>query len=106
MSTQNVSVIEAIEMVEVTPAQARAIRKLSLGSNKKSAQELANDLFAQVVRGRFKAVVEKAGDEAGAKYDMLLASGLLDAESKSKLPTRGEFISRSKIEFADILSEL
>ncbi len=98
--------IENITSVEVTPMQARAIRKLALGSNKKSASELASDLFSQVVRGRFKAKAEAAGDEAGAKYDMLLASGLLDEETKKKLPTRGAYISQAKAEFAEILSEL
>lgn len=100
------NMIEAVELVEVTSAQARAIRKLALGSNKVSAQDMASNLFAQVVRGRFKAKAEAAGDEAGAKYDLLVASGLLDAESVAKLPTRGAYISQAKADYAEILSEL
>lgn len=101
-----VSTIEQIANVPVTPMQAKAIRKLALGSNKKSATELAADLFGQVIRGRFKAKAEAAGDDAGAKYDLLLASGLLTEEFKKQMPTRAAYISKAKAEYAEILAEL
>ena len=54
--------IETVNAVVPTEAQARAIRMLARGSSRKSAQDMADDLFAQVVRGRFKAKRESAAE--------------------------------------------
>ena len=98
--------IESITAVAVTDAQAKAIRKLALNSSKKTGTELAADLFAQVVRGRFKAKAETIGKEAGERYDMIVASGLLNADTLKMLEDRKSFIAKAKAEYADILSDL
>ena len=85
--------------VEVTPAQAQAIRKLSI-TGKYSAQELANELFAQVVRGRFKAKSEQIATIAAEAYDKAVAGGFTPPME------RAEYIAKSQTEYKDILVDL
>ena len=91
--------IEAITTIAVTAAQAQAIRKLSLRS-KKSANELATDLFSQVVRGRFKAVAETISADAAAMYDKAVAGGFEPPME------RAEYIASAAASYKDILIEL
>jgi hypothetical protein len=86
--------------ITVTNAQAQAMRKLALRSSKKSATALANDLFGQIVRGRFKAVTEGIVDDAATKYDMAVANGFTPPME------RKDFVAKAKEEYADILSQL
>jgi len=88
----NVSVI-------VTDAQARAIRKLSL-TGKYSAEELASELFAQVVRGRFKAKSEQIATIAAEAFDKAVAGGFEPPME------RAEYIAKSVSEYKDILVDL
>lgn len=92
--------IETVALVELTAAQGRAVRKLALRSSNKSAQELADNLLAQVIRGRFTAVAKNIAEDAGAKYDMAVAGGF------EPPCTRAEYVSKAAEEYKDILSEL
>lgn len=91
-----------IEVVAVTPTaiQQRALRSLALASSKKSATELANDLFSQVVRGRFKAMVEANIKTIGEKYDRAVSMGFKIDMS------REDYIKKSRAEYAEILTQL
>jgi hypothetical protein len=91
--------IEVINAVELTPTQQRAIRSLARHS-KKSGNELAKDLLAQVIRGRFKAMVESEVTKLGELYDMASANGFEQALTKA------EFISQKRSESAEILAGL
>lgn len=95
------STLQAVA-VTVTEAQAKAIRKLAFASSKKSASELADDLFAQVVRGRFKAKAESAKQIAGEKWDT--AAQIMGAD-KMPMP-RAEYIKTYESEFAEVLRDL
>ena len=85
--------------VTVSDAQAKALRKLSL-RGEKSASELADNLFAQVVRGRFKAIANNAREDAAEKFDAAVREGF-DAPC-----SREEFITKVLDEYRDILAEL
>lgn len=101
MSNTNANgTIELVEGIEVSHAQAMAIRKLALRSTKKSAEELANDLFAQVVRGRFKAATESIAKDAAEAFDHAVAGGFQPPME------RAEYIAKAKAEYGDILRDL
>ena len=85
--------------ITLTPAQATAVRKLSL-SSKLSQSELATELTAQVIRGRFKAKAQTAKEDAAKKYDAAVAMGF---EAPIE---RSEYIARTMEEYAEILREL
>jgi len=93
-----------IQAVVVTPteAQAKAIRILARSSSKQSASELAENLFAQVVRGRFKAKKETAADEATEKWNT--AASIMGTD-KMPMPLK-EYVAKYVEEFNEVLLEL
>lgn len=95
MSTSNLATVT----VNVTSAQAIAIRKLAL-SGKYSAEQLANNLFAQVVRGRFKAKSEQIALLSAEAYDRAVSGGFEPPMA------RGEYIAKSVSDYRDILVDL
>ena len=99
MSEQNVSTIEAVT-VELSAAQQRALRVLALRTSKVSASEMADNLIAQVIRGRFKAMIEAEAQKLGVLYDMASANDFKQAMS------RAEFIAAKRRESAELLNEL
>jgi hypothetical protein len=90
--------MEAIT-ITLTPAQATAVRKLSL-SSKLSQQELAAELTAQVIRGRFKAKAQTAQEDAAKKYNMAVTMGF-----KTEV-TLQDYVKGITEEYAEILREL
>lgn len=88
--------------VTISEAQAKAIRMLARSSAKKSASELADDLFAQVVRGRFKAKAESAKAIAAEKWNT--AAQIMGAE-KMPMPL-ADYVKTYETEFAEILRDL
>lgn len=92
--------IEQLELITVTAAQAKAIRKMALRNSKHTAESLAQDLFAQVVRGRFTAIAKGVGADAGAKFDMAVAGGFEPPME------RAEYVERAVTEYNEILRDL
>lgn len=97
MSNQS---IEVIEMVAVSPAQAKAIRKLALRNSKHNAEQFAQLVFDRAVKNNFAPLVKSIAEDAAKKYDQAVAGGF------EPPCTRQEYVTRAAIEYKDILSEL
>lgn len=100
MSEQNVSksTLQTVA-VAVTEAQAKAIRKLSLRGND-SAEQIANKLFASVVKGRFKAVSLTIAEDAAANFDRSVNGGFTPPME------RADYIKKYAAEYNEILQDL
>ena len=92
--------IEVINPIAVSPAQERAIRKMSLRYSGVNANQFAAILLKRIVANTFKPLVKGIVEDAAKKFDMATAGGFQPP------CTREEYIKRAATEYKDILSEL
>lgn len=85
--------------VTVTPAQATALRKLSLRGDK-TAEQIANKLFDIGVRGRFTAVAKTVAEDAATRYDNAVSGGFAPPME------RAPYITKAVAEYREILAAL
>lgn len=115
MSTPTIEVVN----VKLKKSQQKAMRMLALGNSKMSASEMADNLLAIAIRGRFKAVTETVGKDAAKMYDNAVSRRMTPtmsdeflAEHKSKTAEekvalwRPIYIANTVKEYTDVMNDL
>lgn len=107
MSNQNNSTTSTSANIEVitmnlSNAQQKAVRHLARTDKKRSASELANDLFNQVIKGRLNAKLDKVTEEETTRWDMVAAMVGVDKMPKAK----AEYVAEQKAELQAIINDL